>query len=182
MRVNLGSILRATAGLRGDHVVIRFGDRAVTYDELDRAASGIAASLRARGLAPGDNVALMVPNVPEFTMAYFGILYAGCTVVPINVLLSGEEVQYHLEDSEAKLLVAHSFFRATADQGAGAAGVPVVWTEGEAARAAAAGRRRRAGVAPPSPPAIGCRLIRLGTSGSETSATRRSTWPGGGGR
>jgi long-chain acyl-CoA synthetase len=44
-------------------------------------------------------------------MAYFGILYAGCTVVPINVLLAGEEVQYHLQDSDAKLLVAHSFFR-----------------------------------------------------------------------
>jgi long-chain acyl-CoA synthetase len=74
----------------------------------------------------------MVPNVPEFTMAYFGILYAGCIVVPINVLLSGEEVRFHLEDSDAKLLVAHSFFRATADQGAGAAGIPIVWTEGEA--------------------------------------------------
>jgi long-chain acyl-CoA synthetase len=112
MHVNLGSILRATAGQQGDQVVIRFGDRAITYAELERAASGIAASLRARGLAPGDKIALMVPNVPEFTMAYFGILYAGCTVVPINVLLSGEEVQYHLEDSDAKLLVAHSFFRA----------------------------------------------------------------------
>jgi len=131
MHVNLGSILRATAGLRGDRVVIRFGDRAVTYGELERAASGIATSLRARGLVPGDKIALMVPNVPEFTMAYFGILYAGCTVVPINVLLSGQEVQYHLEDSDAKLLVAHSFFRATADQGAGAAGIPVVWTEGD---------------------------------------------------
>ena len=131
MHLNLGSILRATAGLRGDQVVIRFGDRAVTYGELERAASGIATSLSARGLAPGDKIALMVPNVPEFTMVYFGILYAGCTVVPINVLLSGEEVQYHLEDSDAKLLVAHSFFRATADQGAGGAGIPVVWTEGD---------------------------------------------------
>jgi len=131
MHVNLGSILRASAISGADRLAIRFGERAVTYGELDRAASGIAASLRARGLSPGDKIALMVPNVPEFTMAYFGILYAGCTVVPINVLLAGEEVQYHLQDSDAKLLVAHSFFRATADQGASAAGIPVVWTEGE---------------------------------------------------
>jgi long-chain acyl-CoA synthetase len=132
MHVNLGSILRVSADSGGDRVAIRFGDRAITYGELERAARGIAASLRARGLAPGDKIALMVPNVPEFTMAYFGILYAGCIVVPINVLLSGEEVRFHLEDSDAKLLVAHSFFRATADQGAGAAGIPIVWTEGEA--------------------------------------------------
>jgi long-chain acyl-CoA synthetase len=131
MHVNLGSILRASAVSSADRVAIRMGDRAISYAELDRAASGIAASLRARGLAPGDKIAMLVPNVPEFTMAYFGILYAGCTVVPINVLLSGQEIHYHLEDSESKLLVAHSFFRATVEQGAGAAGVPVVWTEGE---------------------------------------------------
>ena len=41
-----------------------------------------AASLHARGLTPGTQVAVMIPNVPEFTMAYYGILYAGCSVVP----------------------------------------------------------------------------------------------------
>jgi long-chain acyl-CoA synthetase len=73
----------------------------------------------------------MVPNVPEFTIAYFGVLYAGCTVVPLNVLLSAPEVAYHLQDSKAKLLVAHPLFRAPAAKGAAEAGVPVVWSDGE---------------------------------------------------
>ena len=38
----------------------------------------------------------MIPNVPEYSMAYFGALYAGCTVVPLNVLLSAPEVAYHI--------------------------------------------------------------------------------------
>jgi long-chain acyl-CoA synthetase len=127
MHLNLGSILQGSADLRGSHVALKLGERSLTYAELDRAARGIAAGLRARGLEPGGKVAIMVPNLPEFTMAYFGILYAGCTVVPLNVLLSGPEVQYHLEDSEASLLVAHPLFAEPAQAGASAAGVDVVW-------------------------------------------------------
>jgi long-chain acyl-CoA synthetase len=130
MHLNLGSILQGTAAQRPDAVAIRHGGLALRYAELDRAARGIATSLRERGIEPGAAVAIMVPNLPEFTQAYFGILYAGCTVVPLNVLLSGPEVQYHLEDSRAALLVAHPLFEASAKPGAAAAGVPVVWAAG----------------------------------------------------
>ena len=111
MHLNLGSILQASAAARPEHVAVRHDDRTLRYAELDRAARGFATSLRARGIEPGMQVAIMVPNLPEFTMAYFGILYAGWTVVPLNVLLAGPEVKYHLEDSEAKLLVAHPLGR-----------------------------------------------------------------------
>ena len=110
MSLNLGTILQAGAEGRAEHPALRLNDRVVSYAELDRAARGVATSLRERGLEPGDRVGIMIPNVPEFTIAYFGILYAGCTVVPLNVLLSAPEVAYHLEDSGAKLLVAHSLF------------------------------------------------------------------------
>src|SRR5688572_15342223 len=130
MHLNLGSILQATTALQPDHVAVRLGDAALTYAELDRAARGIATSLRARGIEPGSAVAIMIPNLPEFTSAYYGILYAGCTVVPLNVLLSAPEVQYHLEDSKARLLFAHPLFEAPAKTGAAAAGVPVVWAAG----------------------------------------------------
>jgi len=122
---NLGSILSGSAELRPDHIALRLGERALSYRELERAARGVATSLRQRGLGSGDRVALLVPNVPEFTVAYFGILYAGCTVVPLNVLLSAPEVAYHLEDSSAKLLIAHPLFEAPAREGAGALGVPI---------------------------------------------------------
>jgi len=131
MYLNLGSILQGSASQWPERVAVRLGDRALRYGELDRAARGIATHLRERGLSPGDRVALLIPNVPEFSIAYFGILYAGCAVVPLNVLLSAQEVQYHLEDSGAKLLIAHPFFPTTSEGGADAAGVPVIWTNGE---------------------------------------------------
>ena len=131
MALNLGTVLRASAAARPEHPALRLDDRVVTYRELDRAARGVAQSLRDRGLAPGSQVALMIPNVPEFSMAYFGILYAGCTVVPLNVLLTAPEVTYHLQDSEARLLFAHPLFQDPARTGAEAAGVPVVWAGGD---------------------------------------------------
>jgi long-chain acyl-CoA synthetase len=131
MHLNLGSILQAAASARPDHPAIRLNEQVLCYREIDRAARGVAASLHARGIAPGDKVALMIPNVPEFTIGYFGILYAGCTVVPLNVLLTAPEVSYHLEDSDACLLLAHPLFGDPARAGAGAAGVPVVWAGGE---------------------------------------------------
>jgi long-chain acyl-CoA synthetase len=130
VQLNLGSILAAGAEAHPDRVAVRHDERVLRYADLDRAARGIAAALRARGVSPGDAVAIMVPNLPEFTMAYFGILYAGATVVPLNVLLTAPEVEYHLTDSEAQLLIAHPLFGEPASRGASAAGVPVVWAGG----------------------------------------------------
>jgi long-chain acyl-CoA synthetase len=133
MKLNLGTILQASALARPDHPVLKLGAFQMTYAQLHRAALGVARGLRERGVAPGDKVAIMIPNVPEFTIAYFGILYAGCTVVPLNVLLSAPEVAYHLQDSEARLLFAHPFFTDPATKGAAEAGVPLVISSGDAA-------------------------------------------------
>ena len=73
MSLNLGSILMAAASDRPDHVAIRLGERTLSYDELDRAVRGVATNLLARGIAPGSQIALMIPNLPEFTIAYYGI-------------------------------------------------------------------------------------------------------------
>jgi long-chain acyl-CoA synthetase len=131
MSLNLGTILQASAADHPDDVVIRLGEAAIPYAELDRAARGVAASLRARGIQPGDRVAVLIPNVPEFTITYFGILYAGAAVVPINVLAAAPEVEYFIRDSNAKLLVVHALFEAPGRGGAEAAGVPVVMAGGD---------------------------------------------------
>jgi long-chain acyl-CoA synthetase len=130
MSLNLGTILQAAAADRPKHAALRMDDRVLTYAQLDRAARGVATSLRARGIQPGDKVALLIPNVPEFTIAYYGILYAGGAIVPINVLAAAPEVAYFLADSEARLLIAHPLFAAPATAGAAEAGVPLVLAGG----------------------------------------------------
>jgi long-chain acyl-CoA synthetase len=122
MSLNLGTILQASAQQDPDRTVLRLGEMSMTYAELDRAARGFAAALRAKGIDAGDHVSIMVPNVPQFPIAYFGILYAGAAVVPLNVLLTADEVEYHIQDSSSKMLIGHSLFAAPATEGAKRAG------------------------------------------------------------
>ncbi len=77
----------------------------MTYAQVDAAANRFAAGLASLGLRAGDKVALMLPNVPEFVVAYFGILRLGGCVVPINTLLKANEIGYQLEDSDAAALI-----------------------------------------------------------------------------
>ncbi len=131
MHLNLGLILRTSAFETPEAIVMRAGERAISYAELDRAARGVATSLRQRGIGPGDKVALLVPNVPEFTIAYFGILYAGAAVVPINVLAAAPEVSYFLQDSEARLLIVHPLFEEIGRAGAAPLSISVVLATSE---------------------------------------------------
>ena len=124
MTLNLGTILSANAEDRPDQSAVIHDQRKISYADLDRAARSIASALHERGVQPGDTVAVLIPNVPEFTLAYFGILYAGAVVVPINVLAAAPEVAYFLEDSKARILIAHALFENAAREGSGAVGVP----------------------------------------------------------
>ena len=99
---NLASLLEDTAATHPDRTAIVFGDRRLSYAEVDGAANMVAGLLTSRGIERGDKVALSCPNLPYFTIVYYGILKAGGTVVPLNVLLKGREVAYHLGDSDAK--------------------------------------------------------------------------------
>ena len=65
----------------------------------------------------------MLPNVPYFAVAYYGVLRAGGVVVPMNPLLKGREVSFYLEDPGAKLLFAWHDFEEAANKGAEEAGV-----------------------------------------------------------
>src|SRR6187549_2594916 len=100
--LNLASLLEDSASRYGDREAVVLGDARLTYTEVNGAANQVANLLVARGIEPGDKVALTCPNLPYFTIVYYGILKAGATVVPLNVLLKGREVAYHLDDSDAK--------------------------------------------------------------------------------
>src|SRR5262245_3787120 len=76
----------------------------MTYQDLDRASARVAGLLRRLGVELGDRVAIMLPNVSEFAITYYGVLRAGAVVVPMNPLLKAREIGYYLGDSEAKLI------------------------------------------------------------------------------
>ena len=95
-------------------------DLVLTYSQLRDAAGRAASLLSSAGVVPGDRVAVMLPNVPAFPVAFYGALGAGATVVPMNPLLKNREVAYYLGDSGAKVLFA--WHEAAVEAGKGAAG------------------------------------------------------------
>jgi long-chain acyl-CoA synthetase len=127
--MNLAHILTHSAGLDPDRVALLSGDTRLTYAELDAASAGVAAWLRDHGLRDGDPVGLMLPNVPEFAIAYYGILRAGGVVVPMNVLLKQREVAFYLADSGARLVLAWHECADEARAGAQAAGADCIVVE-----------------------------------------------------
>lgn len=100
--LNLATLLENSARTVPDRTAVVLGVQRLTYAELDAAAGRVANLLHSRGIGPGDKVALSCPNLPWFPIVYYGILKAGAVVVPLNVLLKGREIAYHLADSEAK--------------------------------------------------------------------------------
>jgi long-chain acyl-CoA synthetase len=110
MSLNLATLLRESARKHASKTAIHVEDVAVSYGMLDGFAQRFATALRTLGVKPGQHVALLLPNVPQFTTAYFGSHYAGCPVVPLNVLLTADEIAYHLADSEAVAIVAWDGF------------------------------------------------------------------------
>jgi long-chain acyl-CoA synthetase len=118
-----------------DRTALRFGDAELSYRALDSASARLASLLRGRGIEPGDRVGVMLPNVPEFVMAYYGALRAGAVVVPFNILLKDREVAYFSGDAEVKLLLAWHACAETADAGARQAGTECLFiTPGEFGR------------------------------------------------
>ncbi|MYT19667.1 AMP-binding protein, partial [Streptomyces sp. SID7760] len=100
--LNLSVLLEDSARTHPDRDAVVLGRTRLTYAQVEAAASQVANLLVDRGIRPGDKVALSCPNVPWFPVVYYGILKAGAVVVPLNILLKGREIAYHLADSEAK--------------------------------------------------------------------------------
>ena len=123
---NLSSALARTAADHGDKPAVRLDDLVLTYAQLQDAADRTAALLSSLGVAPGDRVGIMLPNVPAFPIACYGALAAGATVVPMNPLLKNREVAYYLGDSGAKVLFAWHEAAAEAAKGAAGTGVQVI--------------------------------------------------------
>ncbi len=103
--MNLAANLTDTARRHPDRTALVLGDHELTYAQLDAASARVAGMLRARGVRPGDRVGVMLPNVPQFAMAYYGVLRMGGVVVPMNPLLKAREVDHYVSDSGAPLVL-----------------------------------------------------------------------------
>src|SRR3982750_1674679 len=117
--LNLSIVLEDSARHHPERAAVVLGDTRLTYAQADAAAHQVATLRVERGIGPGDKVALSCPNLPYFPIVYYGILKAGAVVVPLNVLLKGREVGYHLNDSQAR---ADFCFQGTAELPMGAEG------------------------------------------------------------
>ena len=104
------NILDFLAQARRDHgsrLAVIDGRRRLTYDEVGWRVDRLANHLGTRGLAPGDRLAVLLPNSLEFLEAYFAAPKAGLVLVPLNTRLIADELAGILRDSGARVLMTH---------------------------------------------------------------------------
>ncbi|MEU8431917.1 long-chain fatty acid--CoA ligase [Streptomyces sp. NPDC029216] len=123
MSLSVAAILAESAARRPDHPAVVFGTEELTYAHLWLRARKYASALAGLGVGPGDRVALLMGNSPEFPVAYFGALALGAVVVPVHALLKASEIDYVLRDSGATALICAGPLLVEGQQGAEAAGV-----------------------------------------------------------
>jgi len=88
-----------------ERVAVYYMGTPITFGEIDILSNKFARFLKESGLAPGDVVGVHLPNIPAFYIAVIGIQKAGCVLSGVSPLLTPEELEYQLNDSEAKALV-----------------------------------------------------------------------------
>ena len=103
--VPLQGLLKKTAEKYPNKPAIVYGAREMSYAELDLFSNQFANALTNLGVAKDDRVALFLPNIPQFLIAYFGVLKAGAVVTAISPLYREREVEYQLCDSQAQIIV-----------------------------------------------------------------------------
>ncbi len=113
---SLVALLEACFVRHAPRTAFSFMGKALTYRELDEQSLALAAYLQSLGLAKGDRVALMMPNVLQYPIAVAAVLRAGLVVVNVNPLYTARELQHQLKDSGAKAIVIVENFAATLEK------------------------------------------------------------------
>jgi acyl-CoA synthetase (AMP-forming)/AMP-acid ligase II len=88
-----------------------------TVEEITHGIKSVAGGLSARGIGPGHTVAIMLPNLPEFVIAFHGAAWAGATITTINPTYTAHEMSHQLQDADAELLITIGAFAGTAAEG-----------------------------------------------------------------
>ncbi|MBM4199671.1 MAG: ATP-dependent acyl-CoA ligase [Gammaproteobacteria bacterium] len=106
----LTRIIEDKARRAPNRVVFQFRDTPITLGQLNNEMNRVANGLVALGVRPGDKVAIMMPNCPEFLYTWFGANRIGAVEVPINTALKGEGLAYQIVQSDSVVLVADAEF------------------------------------------------------------------------
>lgn len=133
-RVPLTDYVLARAAELGDKPALVDGasGRTLTYAGLAGAVRSLAGGLVARGFAPGETLALMSPNLPEYAVVFHGVAYAGGVVTTINPTYTAREVHHQLNDAGATILVTVAPFLDVAREAVEGTSVTEIFVIGEA--------------------------------------------------
>jgi long-chain acyl-CoA synthetase len=125
-------LFEESAGRVPDQDAVRYFDETISYGGLDDLANRFCTLLSSRGIEKGDRVAVYTQNNPQFLIAQYGAWKRGAAVVPLNPMLKGRELDYHLNDSGAKVLVClESLYASVAKEVVAGTSVEHVYTTSE---------------------------------------------------
>lgn len=105
---SIRDVLETKATEKGEETFLRYGDRRISYGELDRKANAIASSFLSRGIEPGDHVCLFLYNSLEYVYTYFALAKIGAVVIPIDTRFSDETLAYVLSNADANTILLGS--------------------------------------------------------------------------
>ncbi len=118
--ITLPEMLERTAAKSPEATALIYQGASINYEQLLTHVNRVAVGLRALGVGKGDRVALMMPNCPQFVIAYFGVLRAGGIVTATSSMYTAREVAHQWNDAGAKVVIAdrrlHSVVKAAAPQ------------------------------------------------------------------
>src|SRR5213593_3932551 len=92
---------------RADRIALRCAGRSFTYGQTAELVNRTGNALRELGAEMETRVVLLLPDSPEFVASFFGAIKIGAVPVPLNTLLRAADYEYFLNDSRAKILIAH---------------------------------------------------------------------------
>ena len=108
--IPLYHLLDETAAKTPDSPCTNFFNKRLTYQQIKERSDHFAANLLSLGIRKGDRVILLLPNSPQFLLAYYGLLKAGAVIVPLNPLSAERELEFYLKDSEAETAITIPLF------------------------------------------------------------------------
>jgi acyl-CoA synthetase (AMP-forming)/AMP-acid ligase II len=110
---SLNHLLEESFNKHKDGLFSFCGDHWMRYSELDSLSSALGAYLQSRGLQQGSNIAIMLPNIPQFTVTMAAVLRAGYTCVNVNPLYTVRELEHQLIDSDVNAIIVLENFTTT---------------------------------------------------------------------